>query len=135
MSAKFRSNYLRRRVYQRDHGICTACGCDTEQTHGVFWQALGHLQGLVGFRADSLWYDLVKLAGFTPQRASWWEADHTHPLSEGGADTLENLRTLCLPCHRQETKRLRKRLAKTESLKRKRPSPKYQQWQLNRLKE
>lgn len=33
-----------------------------------------------------------------------WEADHIHPRSKGGPDSLENLRTLCKPCHRKHTK-------------------------------
>jgi len=33
-----------------------------------------------------------------------WEADHIQPRSKGGPDSLENLRTLCKPCHRKHTK-------------------------------
>lgn len=33
-----------------------------------------------------------------------WEADHRIPLSWGGPDTMENIRTLCIPCHRLVTK-------------------------------
>lgn len=40
-----------------------------------------------------------------------WEADHRIPLCEGGDATPENLRALCVPCHRAETKALRRRLA------------------------
>lgn len=41
----------------------------------------------------------------------WWEADHRVPVAEGGADLgLENLRTLCRPCHARETSALRRRL-------------------------
>lgn len=35
-----------------------------------------------------------------------WEADHILPLSMGGKNCLENMRTLCLACHRRETNRL-----------------------------
>ena len=55
------------------------------------------------------------------------------PLCEGGANILENLRTLCLPCHRKETAQLRRRLAKTERLRRKRPRRKYQRYQLSQI--
>jgi len=41
-----------------------------------------------------------------------WHADHIVPVVEGGADLgLDNLRTLCEPCHKQVTAELRKRLA------------------------
>jgi hypothetical protein len=39
-----------------------------------------------------------------------WEADHIIPISEGGPDSLDNMRTLCVACHRGETRRLRRRL-------------------------
>lgn len=35
-----------------------------------------------------------------------WEADHRVPTSLGGKNCLENLRTLCLKCHKKETDRL-----------------------------
>lgn len=42
--------------------------------------------------------------------APLWEADHILPLSEGGSDDLENIRTLCLKCHKLESVALRARL-------------------------
>lgn len=41
-----------------------------------------------------------------------WEMDHITPLIEGGGDGLDNLRTLCLACHRSETLELRQRRAR-----------------------
>jgi 5-methylcytosine-specific restriction protein A len=38
-----------------------------------------------------------------------WEADHIVPVVEGGDSNLENIRTLCIKCHRRETAELRKR--------------------------
>jgi 5-methylcytosine-specific restriction protein A len=40
-----------------------------------------------------------------------WEMDHTVPLCEGGSSSLDNLRTLCIPCHRRVTRELAGRLA------------------------
>ncbi len=34
-----------------------------------------------------------------------WHADHIVPLIDGGARTLDNLQTLCAPCHKAKTKR------------------------------
>jgi hypothetical protein len=37
------------------------------------------------------------------------ECDHIRPICEGGTNSMQNLRTLCAPCHRQETNALLKR--------------------------
>lgn len=39
------------------------------------------------------------------------EMDHRIPLAEGGEHAVENLRLLCTPCHKAETKALARRLA------------------------
>jgi len=39
-----------------------------------------------------------------------WEADHIVPVVEGGGEVgLEGYRTLCIPCHKRETRALRRR--------------------------
>jgi 5-methylcytosine-specific restriction endonuclease McrA len=44
-------------------------------------------------------------------RRSLWEADHIIPVIEGGGECdLDNIRTLCLRCHRKATAALRARL-------------------------
>lgn len=43
--------------------------------------------------------------------ADLWEADHILPVSEGGDHDPQNLRTLCQPCHKQQTRRLVNRRA------------------------
>lgn len=47
-----------------------------------------------------------------------WEADHTVPICEGGALHLDNLRALCVPCHRNATRELRRRQAERRRLAR-----------------
>jgi 5-methylcytosine-specific restriction protein A len=64
------SAHARRRVRERDHGVCALCGVTGE-----------------------------------------WEADHIIPLAEGGTNELSNYRTLCVPCHKAETRALAGRLA------------------------
>ena len=45
------------------------------------------------------------------QEGHFWQADHVLPVIEGGGSAgLENFRTLCTPCHAQETAKLRIRL-------------------------
>ena len=45
-----------------------------------------------------------------------WHCDHIVALVEGGANSLANARTLCIPCHKLETAQLRKRLAEAKAM-------------------
>ncbi|MBW2274640.1 MAG: HNH endonuclease [Deltaproteobacteria bacterium] len=44
----------------------------------------------------------LRRLGFKP-RKSLWELDHIVPLIDGGSHDLENLQTLCTPCHVKKT--------------------------------
>ncbi len=45
-----------------------------------------------------------------PKEQDFWQADHIVPVAEGGGGCgLDNLRTLCTPCHAAETAGLRSR--------------------------
>jgi 5-methylcytosine-specific restriction endonuclease McrA len=47
----------------------------------------------------------------SPQEHDFWQADHIFAVAEGGGSTgLDNLRTLCTPCHSAETEQLLARL-------------------------
>jgi len=49
-------------------------------------------------------------------RKSLWDADHIIAVAEGGGQCdLQNMRTLCLLCHREATKALRERLERVRS--------------------
>ena len=57
----------------------------------------------------------VKEEKITKSRKIWkqkhggglWDADHIIPVKEGGGQCgLENIRTLCIKCHKTETKKL-----------------------------
>ena len=102
----------RLRVHQRDHGICANCGCDTEKLARIIQLAGG--DKWAGWRILSQdWQDVHNLTmemGFTTLH--FWEMDHIIPVSEGGGLCgLDNLRTLCVPCHRAETRALARRRA------------------------
>ena len=46
-----------------------------------------------------------------PREGDFWQADHIVAVAEGGGGCgLENLRTLCTPCHQNETEKLKYRL-------------------------
>ena len=48
---------------------------------------------------------------FNAQESMFWQADHEVAVAEGGGGTgLDNLRTLCTPCHAAETEKLLSRL-------------------------
>ena len=94
--------YLRDQVFARDHGVCAGCHADTVAIYTALKRARG------AARAAGL--SIYGLKTITSRR-SLWDADHILPVAEGGGQCdLDNLRTLCLPCHREATAELRRRL-------------------------
>jgi 5-methylcytosine-specific restriction protein A len=94
------ASYLRERVFERDRGICAACGCDT----CAEWARIRRLRGPKREAALAAWGIRGR------NRVSLWDADHVLPVVEGGGECdLDNLRTLCLKCHREATAALRRR--------------------------
>jgi 5-methylcytosine-specific restriction protein A len=95
-------SYLRDQVFARDRGRCAVCDIDTIAA----WNALKRARGaarIAGLR-------LYGLKSITARR-TLWDADHIRPVAEGGGQCdLDNLRTLCLLCHREATAQLRERL-------------------------
>jgi 5-methylcytosine-specific restriction endonuclease McrA len=92
--------YLRGQVFERDRGICALCGVDC----AAETRRLKRLRGEARKYAWASW-------GLKPsQRRSLWDADHILPVIEGGGECdLDNIRTLCLRCHRSATASLRGR--------------------------
>jgi len=94
--------YLRDLVFARDRGTCQACGTDTVAAYAELKRSRGKARA----QALTLW----GMKSVTARR-TLWDADHILPVAEGGGQCdLENLRTLCLPCHREATADLRRRL-------------------------
>lgn len=105
-------------LLERDDGVCAACGADTRadqraaearyaeamRTYGEAvkaWDAAGPPE-----RSKASWFDWYQTRPKRPPRqrfASAWEADHIVPLIDGGSFGLDNLQTLCVPCHRAKT--------------------------------
>ena len=97
--------YLRDQVFARDRGICHLCQADTVAIYSALKRARG--------KARIAGLSLYGMKSITARR-SLWDADHILPVAEGGGQCdLDNLRTLCLPCHREVTAQLRLRLRKS----------------------
>jgi hypothetical protein len=85
-------------VFERDRGICAVCRIDTVALRRRVLR-LPFGRRVIEMRALRI----------TKGRKSWWEADHIVPVVEGGDSNLENIRTLCVLCHRAATAELRTR--------------------------
>ena len=96
------TSYLRDCVLERDRGVCALCGFDTVRERRRVMR-LPFAARMREIRA------LIEHGLIHRTRRSWWEADHILPVVEGGDSNLENLRTLCIPCHRGVTYELRAR--------------------------
>ncbi len=94
--------YLREQVLLRDRGICAMCKIDTRAAYAELRRSrrVARLKLLERWGLKSV------------SRKTLWDADHIIPVVEGGGECdLENIRTLCLVCHRQQTLDLRRRLS------------------------
>jgi 5-methylcytosine-specific restriction enzyme A len=93
--------YLREQVFARDRGVCALCVVDTHAA----WFDLKRSRGAHRLKLLAHW-GLKSVS-----RKTLWDADHIVPVVEGGGECdLDNIRTLCLLCHRRLTLELRQRL-------------------------
>lgn len=91
------NSYLRSRVFARDEGRCARCGLDTVRLR-------------VAYTIASTTYpqeskdNLIKLGFYLVRKTPvLWHADHIVPIKNRGALTLDNVQTLCVPCHKRKT--------------------------------
>lgn len=100
--------YLREQVFNRDQGVCAICRADTKAAYFE----LKRSRGTHRLRLLAHWH-LKRI-----NRKTLWDADHILPVIEGGGECdLENLRTLCLNCHRSQTLQLRMRLSQAQKVR------------------
>ena len=93
--------YLREHVLARDRGVCALCLISTV----IAYAELRRARGTHKLKLLQRW-GLKSVS-----RKTLWDADHIVPVVEGGGECdLDNIRTLCLVCHREQTAALRKRL-------------------------
>lgn len=106
-------------VFSRDKGVCAICGRDTIKLQRACQRMLNRAYDLpwaspvlagFGSKGERV-RKAVHKAGFPGTYRQWWEADHIIPFSEGGETILENMRTLCVPCHRKRTRHWNKQKA------------------------
>ena len=97
------AGYLRDNVFARDRGVCAICRVDAVAAYAE----LRRSRGTHRIKLLARW-GLKKIS-----RRSLWDADHILAVAEGGGECdLDNLRTLCLVCHRRVTAELRERLTR-----------------------
>lgn len=107
------ASFLRARTKERDHGVCAACGIDTAQLRRILkhaTRALIYWMNLPRYEGNAYWFNLQMKSAWGYQLwrhvndMTKWEADHIVEVVDGGAPYLENIQTLCLPCHKAKTK-------------------------------
>ncbi len=111
--AKTSPSYMRHLIFKRDKGICAKCGTDTVDLQRQFNSIRVGRQLGAHPRGDEDRDRFLKAHGIPWGRvgSDWWDADHITPVIEGGGECgLDNLRTLCIPCHQEATRDLHARL-------------------------
>lgn len=89
-------SYARRKVFERDGGVCALCGMDTVAEQ----KRLESLE-----REDPEAYVIQRQTLEIPDhRVTLWDMDHIVPVVEGGGECgMDNYRTLCIWCHKEIT--------------------------------
>lgn len=119
---KIRSSaaYARAAVGQRDGGICASCGADTaalmngltglRRRINTGATSAERIQAARDYAAEA---QRLRVLGFNcrihwsgwPEAGQFWQADHIMPVEHGGGMAgLDNLQTLCTPCHKAKTR-------------------------------
>jgi 5-methylcytosine-specific restriction protein A len=134
-------SHVRNLLFRRDQGICCLCSIPTVlivswRAYALKYLVLrytypaqctpwpnGFSEAYNPFRDLTLWSPcfqnacefLAQTEPYAPHanRKTAWDADHIVPVVEGGGECdLDNFRTLCLKCHKEQTKLLAARRAK-----------------------
>jgi hypothetical protein len=94
---RYTGSYVSYYVFNRDHGICSLCGIDTNEIRK---------EAINIKRLSWNYFEFKKYWGpWHTKNYVFWEADHIIPVSQGGGCCgLENYRTLCLRCHKDSHK-------------------------------
>lgn len=109
-------NFIRAIVEKRDRGICWFCETDTRWVcEAVQALRMGNPEFWNGTELRPSRIAPGKMVPFPRWKIlrreliggyfGDWEADHIQARADGGADHPKNLRTLCIGCHKQRTKK------------------------------
>lgn len=108
---------MRRWLQDREKCICQICGMDCKLLERVISWVLqyGGDRSSYGSIYGEMILGELKEMGVILKITQWsnfvtWEADHIKPLAEGGEHHENNIRTLCVACHAEETRLLQGRL-------------------------
>jgi hypothetical protein len=110
----FSSTQVRAQVFGLEGGVCRKCGIDAHAlyTRICSLEPAERLNALINAK-----WSLPKSGPAldrllqNPREGDYWQADHIVAVAEGGGGCgLDNLQTLCTPCHQGETNKLRVRL-------------------------
>ncbi len=112
-----RPGYAADQVAKRDAGVCAKCGVDTVVFHLEAYQRaeIDTPPRYRGWRrADDRIVppELVALGWPKTFNRRWFDVEHVIPVVDGGGECgLENLISLCVPCHKRATAALAARRA------------------------
>ena len=110
----FSSSRVREQIFALEGGVCCRC---RRNAHALYTRLFGlQPSERLNVLAHANWglpkssTALERLLQH-PTEGDFWQADHIVPVIEGGGGCdLGNLQTLCTPCHRIETGKLRARM-------------------------
>ncbi|XP_064602410.1 uncharacterized protein LOC135468214 isoform X2 [Liolophura sinensis] len=104
---KTHNDYSRGQIFDLEHGICQLCRVDA---HSVFRQIRDtpELKKRAMILKDTVYSKLTARQKSSmvqnPTAGLFWHVDHIVPVWEGGGECdIDNLRTLCTPCHHRVT--------------------------------
>ncbi|XP_008110843.1 DNA annealing helicase and endonuclease ZRANB3 isoform X1 [Anolis carolinensis] len=98
--------YLRRKVFEIEHGVCQTCGLKAQELFLCVRDAPKDKRKSL---LESSWMSRLPLTQLNeiilnPTEGLFWQVDHIKPVYSGGGQcSLENLQTLCTVCHKERT--------------------------------
>ncbi|VFQ74958.1 unnamed protein product [Cuscuta campestris] len=104
--------YMRERLFEIEHGICTNCQLNCHKlvkhirllSHDKREDHINKVAPQIAKRRK-----LLEKLVHDPNEGNAWHADHITPVYKGGGECfLENMRTLCVACHADVTAAQRK---------------------------